>query len=75
MKKKKFIKISKIENQMLDVGIQISIIRSLANILLETFYTGDNLRPHDPQSLAIVINDLISKLRNDFNNIEKTLKI
>jgi len=69
------IKISKIENKMLKIGCEISIIESLSKILTENMFEKSNLKMQDITNLSLVLKRKIIELRKEFNIIEVILKI
>ena len=75
MSGKKRIKISKIENQLLDMGVQISIIKSLSQILDNIINEECTSELIDAANLSCVLKKNITKLNNNFNSLEVFLKI
>ncbi|MDD3593160.1 MAG: hypothetical protein PHX18_00860 [Candidatus Gastranaerophilales bacterium] len=72
---KRRIKISKIENKILRVSCEISIVKSLSDILYDCLCDGDNLKSADKMNLALVLSQRLNYLQNRFNKIELILKI
>lgn len=75
MTKQKRIKISRIEEQMLNIGSNLSIIESLSRVLNECLVEDYNLKPQDSMNLAQVLYKEICKTKNRFNKIENILNI
>lgn len=75
MTKTKRIRISKIENKMLNIGCELSKIESLSRILYFCLLDNYDLLPHDPQYLAFVLQEQTAKAKKRFNKVEEILNI
>lgn len=71
----KYIKIKKIENKFLLACANLSLVISLNKILHESLLNGDNLSIADIQNLSYSTLNEISKVKKQFEEIEKILKI
>ncbi len=71
----KRIKISRIENQMNDIGVRIDIVQSLVDILIESMFFSDNLKHKDTQNRTIVLQEKILNMKKEFSCIVKILRI
>ena len=69
----KLIKISKIENQINEINIELNVAKSIANILIEA--PCCNIKQKDTENLAIVLQEKISNIKKDFSEIISILEI
>lgn len=71
----KKVKINKIKNQMIDVGIDLNMLESLSRILIDSIRDPINLKKWDAENLSLLMSEKIIGTKQKFNNIEKILKI
>jgi len=72
MKKKQF---KKVKEQMINVGINLNKIESLSRILLHCINFDENLKKWDIENLSSVLFEKLTKTKQNFNDIEKIMKI
>lgn len=72
MKKKKF---KKIEDKMIQVGINLNKLESLSRILLDSIRDPLNLKEWDAANLCAVLQEELTRTKHKFNNIEMIMKI
>jgi hypothetical protein len=72
MKKKQ---LKKIENQMIQVGVNLNKIESLSRILLHCIRFDENFKNWDIENLSSVLFEKLLITKQKFNNIEKSMKI
>lgn len=73
MKKPKRIKISLIENKILNVNCKLSRIESISKILYECLTDNCNIDVRDTQSLSSLLYDEIRRTKIKLNKIETLL--
>ena len=72
---KNSIEINLIEDKMLDVGCNISIIRSLGKVIENILTDNDNITQGDINNLLIILNERIQEMYTILCNIEEILHI
>ena len=72
MKKKKF---KKIENKMLQVGLELNKLESLSRILVHCLDSKENLKNWDTENLSFVLLEKLTTTKQKFNDIEIIMKI
>ncbi len=64
-----------IENQLHDIGTQLSIIKSLANFLHLGLSGESEMELADNSNLASILYSMIDDVNNKFNNFETEVNI
>ncbi len=64
----------KIEEQLINIGIELNKLESLSRILLNCIRCDDNLKKRDIESLSSVLSQKIISTKQKFNDAEKILK-
>ena len=72
MKKKKF---KKIENKMLQTGMELNRLESLSRILVQCLNSNENLKEWDTENLSFILLEKLTKTKQKFNDIEVLMKI
>jgi len=67
--------LKKIENQMINVGVDLNNLESLSRILIHCIRFNENLKSWDVENLSLVLFKKILKTKQKFNNIERIMKI
>lgn len=72
MKKKKF---KKIENKMLQVGVELNKLESLSRILFHCLNSTESLKIWDTENLSSILLEKLTITKQKFNDIEVIMKI
>jgi len=72
MKKKKF---KKIENRMLQIGVELNKLESLSRILVHCLNSTESLKTWDTENLSFVLLEKLTTTKQKFNDIEVIMKI
>ena len=67
--------ITQFENQIHDIGVQLSLIKSLANFLYFGLSSDNVIEQSDNSNLASVLSDMIDDVYNKFNKFETEVNI